>query len=95
MRNTSLILAVSLAILFVGGYFSIAGSPILEHVDSLLGTSILMDLHRGVFFFVYRGENAVRSGYTRTDRELRDFQQRPLGFDKKKQYRTLDKASDY
>jgi hypothetical protein len=95
MRGLSLVLAISLAILFVGGYFNVAGAPILERIDSLLGTSVLMDLHYGVFFFVYRGEQAVKSGYSKTDRDLRDFQEKPLGFNKKSEYKKLDKASDY
>lgn len=95
MRELSIVLAISIVILFVGGYFNVAGAPILEHIDSLLGTSVLMDLHRGVFFFVYRGGDAVKSEYSRTDRKLRDFQEQPLGFDKKKEYKKLDKASDY
>ena len=95
MRNLSLVLAISLVVLFVGGYFSVAGAPIFERIDSLLGTNVLMGLHHGVFFFAYRGEDAVKSEYSRTDGKLRDFQDKPLGFDKKKEYRKLDKASDY
>ncbi len=95
MQNLSLVLAISLVVIFVGGYFNVAGAPIFDRIDSLLGTSILMDLHHGVFFFVYRGGDAVKSEYSSTDRKVRDFQDKPLGFDKKKEYRKLDKASDY
>ncbi|MBI5251630.1 MAG: hypothetical protein HY912_19230 [Desulfomonile tiedjei] len=93
MRSFSLGLGIFLVVLFVGGYFNVAGAPILDRVDSVIGTSILMDLHYGVFFFVYRGKENVESGITRTDQSLRDFQDKPIGIDNKKHYRRLEDAS--
>jgi hypothetical protein len=52
MRIFSVVLAIFLAVLFVGGFFSIGGKPVLERMDSVFGTTSLMGLHYGVFFFV-------------------------------------------
>lgn len=95
MRVFSVVLAVFLFVLFVGGYFNIAGKPILERLDSVFGTSSLMDLHYGVFFFVYRGGDKLESGISRTNEGLRDFQEKPIGIDNKKNYRRLEDASKY
>jgi len=93
MRVFACVLAVFLALLFIGGYFSIAGKPILAHLDSALGTRSLMDLHHLVFFFVYRGTDELKTGVIRTDRGLKDFQEKPAGIDNKQHYRKLDEAS--
>lgn len=95
MREFSIGLLIFLVVLFAGGYFNVRGAPILDRVDSLLDTTMLMDLHHGVFFFVYRGTDKLEHGVSGADRKLNDFQERPIGIDNKKHYRRLNDAANY
>jgi hypothetical protein len=90
MRSTAVVLAVCLGVLFAGGYFSILGQPVFAHIDDIVGSSFLMTLHRGVFFFLYsKGKAAISAPAGSVD----EFQRRPLGIDNKGKYRQLDDAS--
>ncbi|AFM25210.1 hypothetical protein [Desulfomonile tiedjei] len=91
MKSLSVGLAIFLLVVFAGGYFTVKGEPLFSRIDSALHTDVLMDLHHGIFFFVYRGKDKIRA----TEEGLSTFQEAPLGFDKKKQYRRIEDASKY
>lgn len=93
MRAFIVVFVIVLAVIFVGGAFNLGGAPIFGHIDRLLRTHMLMSLHYSVFFFLYRGEDTVETGLSRTKGEMEEFQDRPLGFDKKKTYKKLDEAA--
>jgi hypothetical protein len=95
MRAVVIVFLIVLTIVFVGGAVNIGGAPIFAHIDRVLGTSLLMRLHSSLFFFLYDGDSAVRQGVTGVKSDFKEFEERPLGFDKKKTYRELDKAADY
>lgn len=95
MKTFLLVLLIVLAIIFIGGALKIGGDSIFGHVDSALGRPLLTNVYYTVFFFMRSGAETVESGYTSTDQGLKDFQEKPLGFDKKKKYRDLDKAATY
>jgi hypothetical protein len=95
MRAFIIILIAVLAALFAAGSIRAGGDSLLGHIDSALGITGFTDLYYTVFFFMHRGIKSVESEYNRTDRRLRDFQNKPLGFDKKKTYRRLDDAAHY
>lgn len=95
MKAFIIILIAVLALLFVGGAIRVGGDSLLGHVDSTLGITGFTDLYDTVFFFMRRGIESVEHEYKKTDQELKDFQDKPLGFDKKKTYRRLDDASKY
>lgn len=93
MRSLAVVLFFLIIILLIGGMVKIGGQPIFAKIDHIAGTDFFMQAHYSVFFFLYRGHEA-QSGSS-SDGTLKDFQQRPLGFDKKKQYQKLDDASKY
>lgn len=95
MRWFIIVFGIIFLVIFVGGAINIGDKPIFGHIDSILGTTALMRLHQVTFFILYRGEGSIGEGIDRTDEDLRDFSERPLGIDKAKKYRTLDSASDY
>jgi len=95
MKAFIIILIAVLAVLFVGGAIQVGGDSLLGHVDSALGITGFTDLYYTVFFFMRKGIESVELEYRKTDQELRDFQDKPLGFDKKKAYRQLDDAAQY
>ena len=95
MKNLAIILIVIIVLIFLGGAIRVGGGSLLGHVDSALGITALSDTYYTLFFFMRRGVQKVESEYTKTDEDLKDFQQRPLGFDKKKKYKDLDAASHY
>ena len=95
MKNLAIILIVIIVLIFLGGAIRVGGDSLLGHVDSALGITALSDTYYTLFFFMRRGVQKVESEYTKTDEDLKDFQQRPLGFDKKKKYKDLDAASHY
>lgn len=95
MRTTGIVLLVVVALIFLGGSVRIGGDSVFGHLDSALGTTVLSDVYHTVFFFMQKGVESVESEYDRTQEGLKDFQDRPLGFDKKKQYKTLDDAARY
>lgn len=91
MKSLSVGLAIFLLVVFAGGYFTVQGESLFSRIDSALRTDLLMDLHHGIFFFVYRGKDKIRA----TEDGLTTFQEAPLGFDKKKQYKRIEDASKY
>lgn len=93
MRTAIVIVILIIAVIFVGGGINIGSRPIFGHIDALLGTTALMDLHQTLFSLLYRGETSMGSGLRRSGSDVERFQQAPAGFDKRKHYRQLDKAS--
>jgi hypothetical protein len=94
MRALIIVIFALLAIIFVGGSLNVGGAPIFQHLDSLLHTDVLMDLHSSVFYFLYRGEYSAGEGLSRTKSDLEQFQQKPAGIDKRGYQRKIDKASE-
>jgi hypothetical protein len=94
MRALIIVIFALLAIIFVGGSLNIGGAPIFQHLDSLLHTDVLMDLHSSIFYFFYRVEHSAGEGLSRTKSDLEQFQQKPVGLDKRGYQRKIDKASE-
>lgn len=94
MRSLAVILCIVLIFLLIGGTVKIGGQPILRKIDNMAGTDFFMAAHYGVFFFLYK-ERETKSNSSSDGGALKDFQERPLGFDKKKQYQKLDDAAKY
>jgi hypothetical protein len=93
MRALIVVVLVALGIIFVGGSLSVGGAPIFHHIDSLLRTNFLMKVHYTTFYFLYRGEQRVFDGVSRTKTEIEEFQQRPVGIDKAGTRQKLDDAA--
>ncbi len=91
MRNLAIGIAIFLAVVFFGGYVPLGGAPLFERLDSLMGTNFLMRTHYTLFYFLHDSQRAGAKDTT----GLRDFQERPLGFDKKQRYHDLDAAGKY
>jgi hypothetical protein len=89
MRTLAIVLAIFLAVVFIGGAVNLGRAPLFRHIDTALGTDVLMDLHYGVFFFLNKGERE----YERTTEKVKEFQTKPIGIDNKRKYRQLDDAS--
>lgn len=95
MRYFIIVFAVIFGFIFVGGYVNVAGAPVFAHMDRMLGTNLLMKTHKTTFFFLYRGEQDLGGGVRRTEEDLREFEQRPVGIDRKREYERLDEAAQY
>jgi len=93
MRALILVVIIVLGIIFLGGAVNLGSAPLFTHVDSMLGTDALMQLHYGIFSMIYRGEKTVGSGLEQTKEDVKDFSKKPLGIDHQKKYRQLDDAS--
>jgi len=93
MRTAIAAIVVVLLVIFIGGTVNVGNGPIFWQIDRVVGTHLLMGIHRGVFFFLYRGESTIGSGVERTGSQIKDFQERPAGIDKKGHYEKLDEAS--
>jgi hypothetical protein len=93
MRIWGIIISVFLVVVFLGGYVPLAGSPLFARIDRIAGTHLLMDIHYGVFFFIYPRDSSRSE--SRAAEDLKNFQERPLGIDNKSKYRDLDKASQH
>ncbi len=92
MRTVITVVVIVLAIVFVGGALNIGGRPLFGHMDRILGTHVFMNAHRSCFFFLYRGQRSMDAGVDRTKSDMKEFGERPIGIDKKKQYRDLNEA---
>lgn len=92
MRVAIIVVAIILAIIFVGGAVPLGSRPLFGHIDAVLGITALMDLHYGLFSMIYRGEDSVGDGYQRTRTDI-DRMQQQAEFGKKKKYQQLDRAS--
>jgi hypothetical protein len=95
MRTFVIVLLVVVGLIFLGGAIDIGGAPVFQHIDTALHTNFLMQIHSALFSLIYRGERSLDSGIQRTQGELEEFSHRPIGIDKQRKYKDLDKASDY
>jgi hypothetical protein len=91
MRTVAIVLAIFLAVVFIGGAVKLGGVPLFERVDVALNTDVLMDLHHGIFFFLHEGEGE----YQNASQRVKQFEEKPIGIDNKKHYRQLDQAAKY
>lgn len=89
MRTLAIVLAIFLAVVFIGGAVNLGRAPLFQHIDTALDTDVLMDLHYGVYFFLNKGGRE----YERTTEKVREFQDKPIGIDNKRKYRQLDDAA--
>ncbi|MEJ2717307.1 MAG: hypothetical protein P8182_09240 [Deltaproteobacteria bacterium] len=53
------------AIIYGGGAIYVRGAPIFYHLDSALGTSVLMDTHYRLMFLLRREENTEEDAFTK------------------------------
>jgi hypothetical protein len=95
MRTIIVALVIVLVVIFVGGSLRVGGDSIFGHVDSVVGAPVLTGIYRTLFFFLYKGVTTVESEVSKTSEDLKEFQERPLGIDKKKTYRQLDDAAKH
>jgi hypothetical protein len=93
MRTIILVIAIVLAIVLLGGVVNLGGAPIFSHIDSVLGTDVLMRAHESVFFFLHRAQTRIEEESSRAGAELRKFQEEPLGIETKGRYQKLDDAA--
>jgi len=93
MRTLIIVVLAVLAIIFVAGTLNVGGAPIFHHLDSMLGADVFMDLHDSIFFFVYRWKDRADSGLSRAKSDLRKFEEKPAGLDKKGYQRKIDDVS--
>jgi hypothetical protein len=94
MRVAIVVIAGILIVIFIGGAVNLGKAPLFGHIDSVLKTTVLMDLHYTVFSMIYRGERAVGAGFEKTTADIDDLQ-RKAEFGKKQKYQRLDKESHY
>jgi hypothetical protein len=94
MRIVIVIAAVMLALIFFGGAVQLGSASLFGHIDRVLGTTVLMDLHYGLFSMIYRGESAVGQGYQRS-RGTVDELEKKAEFGKTQKYKQLDRAGQY
>jgi hypothetical protein len=93
MRAAIVVIVIILAIVLIGGVVNLGGAPIFRHIDSVLGTNVLMTAHYTLFFFLHSAQQRVEEESARANKELKDFQEKPIGIDKKGHYQKLDEAS--
>lgn len=91
MRTLGIVLAIFLAVVYVGGAVNLGGASLFERLDTVLGMDAFMALHYGVFFFLQKGEREIE----RTTEKVREFQERPVGIDNKGKYRQLEEAGKH
>ncbi len=92
MRAAIVVIVIILAIVLIGGVVNLGGAPIFRHIDSVLGTNVLMTAHNTLFFFLHRAQQRVEEESSRANKELKEFQEKPIGIDKKGHYQKLDDA---
>jgi hypothetical protein len=95
MRTAIVVVVIVLAIVLLGGMVNLGGVPIFSRIDAALGTNVLMTAHDTLFFFLHSAHQTIEDESTRADKELKDFQEKPIGIDKKGHYRKLDDAASY
>jgi len=93
MRTAVVVIVIILAIVLLGGIVNLGGAPILRHIDSVLGTNVLMTAHNTVFFFLHRAQQRIEEQSSMAGEELKKFQEEPLGIETKGRYQKLDDAS--
>ena len=92
MRTAIVVIVIILAIVLLGGVVNLGGAPIFSHVDSVLGTDVLMTAHNTVFFFLHRAQQRIEDQSSKTGEYLKKFQEEPLGIETKGRYQKLDDA---
>jgi hypothetical protein len=92
MRTAIIVIVIILAIILLGGVVNLGGAPIFRHIDSVLGTNVLMTSHNTLFFFLHRAHQRIEKESSRAGEELKEFQEKPIGIDKKDHYKKLDEA---
>jgi hypothetical protein len=93
MRTAIVVIVIILAIVLLGGVINLGGAPIFRHIDSVLGTNVLMTAHNTVFFFLHRAQQRIEEQSSMAGEELKKFQEEPLGIETKGRYQKLDDAS--
>jgi hypothetical protein len=93
MRTAVVVIVIILAIVLLGGVVNLGGAPIFRHIDSVLGTNVLMTAHNTVFFFLHRAQQRIEEQSSMAGEELKKFQEEPLGIETKGRYQKLDDAS--
>ena len=93
MRTAVVVIVIILAIVLLGGIVNLGGAPIFRHIDSVLGTNVLMTAHNTVFFFLHRAQQRIEEQSSMAGEELKKFQEEPLGIETKGRYQKLDDAS--
>ncbi|MBI5568783.1 MAG: hypothetical protein HY914_02460 [Desulfomonile tiedjei] len=94
MRIAMVIVVLVLAIIFFGGAVKLGSAPLFGHIDRVLGTTVLMELHYGVFSMIYRGERAVGQEYQKT-RGTVDELEKKAEFGKTQKARQLERAGQH
>lgn len=93
MRTAIVVIVVILAIVLIGGVVNVGGVPIFRHIDSVLGTNVLMIAHNTLFFFLHRAHQRIERESSKAGEEVKKFQEEPLGIETKGRYKKLDEAS--
>jgi hypothetical protein len=93
MRTAIVVIAIILALVLLGGVVNLGGAPIFRHIDSVLGTNVLMTAHNTLFFFLHRAQQRIEEQSSRAGEELEKFQEEPIGIDTKGRYKKLDDAA--
>ena len=93
MRTAIVVIVIILAIVLLGGVVNLGGAPIFSHIDSVLGTDVLMTAHNTIFFFLHRAQQRIEEQSSKAGEEVKKFQEEPLGIETKGRYKKLDDAS--
>ena len=93
MRTAIVVIVIILAIVLIGGVVNVGGAPIFRHIDSVLGTDVLMTAHNTLFFFLHRAQQRIERESSRAGEKVKKFQEEPLGIETKGRYQKLDEAS--
>ena len=94
MRTAIIIVVLVVAIIFFGGAVQLGSAPLFGHIDRVLGTTALMDLHYGLFSMIYQGERAVGQRLQK-GRSTVDELEKKAEFGKREKYKQLDRAGQY
>lgn len=94
MRPVIVIIGIILLVIFLGGAVNLGKAPLFGHIDSVLGTHALMNLHYTVFSILYRGEESGGEFGAGTRANIDDMAKK-AEFGKRQKYKRLDRASDY
>ncbi len=95
MKAAAIIVMSILGLILIGGSVNVGGGPVFWHIDGLIGSDVLMPVYDYTFGLMLESGRSAKSAVDQTDRNVDDFQERPIGIDNKSKYRRLDEASDY
>jgi hypothetical protein len=93
MRTAIVVIVIVLAIVLLGGVVNLGGAPIFSRIDAVLGTNVLMTAHDTLFFFLHTAHQRIEDESSRANKELKEFQEKPIGIDTKGRYKRLDDAA--